>query len=454
MKIPRVIISANNSDAGKTIITSAILRILKNKGYRVQPFKIGPDYIDPMYLTKASGRACRNIDSWIMSKDMILYNLIKSYENTDFIIIEGVRGLYEGSSPIRDIGSTAHIAKISSTPIILVMNCRGLTKSIAAQIIGFKSLDKKLRISGVILNNVKDKIHEEKIRRAINYYTNIPIIGVLYYSPLLNIKKRHLGLITPNEIREINDVIENASKLLEPNLDIDKLIEIMNSSPEIHSNFEFNFLNNEKIKIGVLMDCVFSFYYYENLEILRKMNTELIFINSLSDNYISDEISGILIGGGYPEVFAEELEKNQSLYSSIKKKALDEMPIIGECGGLMYLCKSINYNERKYKMIGIFDGDVYFSDKVVVSYVKLETKINNIISKEGDIIKGHEFHYSYIENISSDFVFYVKRGKGIKNKMDGAFIHKTLGMYTHLHYLSCPNVPKNFIIHCKNYIHK
>jgi len=449
-----VVISATSSDAGKTMVTSAILRILRDRGYRVQPFKVGPDYIDPMYLTKASGRACRNIDSWLMSREAIYYNLVSGCQGADLAVIEGVRGLYEGASPIRDVGSTAHVAKILSAPVILVVNCESLTRSVAAQVIGFKSMDRRLRIEGVILNKVRDEKHEEKIKRALRYYADVPVIGVLHRSPLLHVKKRHLGLLMPHEIEEVDEVIESAAKMLESSLDLDKLIEIMNSSPEIYSDFKLDAPSDgERIRIGVFMDAAFSFYYHENLEILRKMNAEIVPINSLSDRSLSNDIAGVLIGGGYPEVFAKELEENQSLRFSIKERACDGMPIVGECGGLMYLCEHVTYGGRTYKMAGVFDGAVYFS-KRVVSYVRLKTKVDCPIAKKEDVLKGHEFHYSYIDNISAKFAFRVLRGKGIKDKMDGALEYETLGMFTHIHYLSCPDVPKNFLASCRRYLHR
>ncbi|MDH5806392.1 MAG: cobyrinate a,c-diamide synthase [Candidatus Methanomethylicaceae archaeon] len=454
MKIPRIIISATSSDSGKTLITTAILKILRKRGYVVQPFKVGPDYIDPMYLSKASERPCRNLDSWIMNENIIKKIFLSSCKGVDFAIIEGVRGLYESESPINDIGSTAHIAKILSTPVILVLNCHSLNRSAAAQVIGFRIMDKNIEIAGIILNNVKDSLHEEKIRRAIQYYTNVPILGVLYRSQELFIKKRHQGLITPNEFN-INEIINKAAIMLEQNLEIEKLLEIMKSCPELNIEELYEEkIRKEEIKIGVFMDSAFSFYYYDNLYMLKTLGAEISIMNSLSQEKIDEDISGILIGGGYPELFAKELEMNQSLRNSLKKKIQDEMPIVGEGGGLTYLCKSINYNGKNYKMIGAFDGDVYFNNKPKVSYVELKGISGSPISKIGDTLRGHEFHYSYIENISSNFVFDVLRGEGIKERKDGALVHNTLGMYTQLHYFACPKVPLNFISACKTYNRK
>ncbi|MDH5811278.1 MAG: cobyrinate a,c-diamide synthase [Candidatus Methanomethylicaceae archaeon] len=455
MRIPRVIISATSSDSGKTLIAAAIIKIMRKRGFKVQPFKIGPDFIDPMYLSKVSGRHCRNLDSWMMDENTLRRVFLSGCKGTDFAVIEGVRGLYEGESPIGDLGSTAHVAKILSAPVILVLDCKSLNRSAAAQIIGFQALDRKVNIAGVILNYVRDSLHEEKLRRAIQHYTKVPILGVLYRSSTLVIKKRHLGLITPNELSDTDLMINNATNLLEPRLDLERLLELMNSCPEIDGDVMEIPQSVGRTKIGIFMDAPFSFYYYDNLAVLRGMGAEISVMNSLSDGTIGNDISGILIGGGYPEVFARELEANQPLIKSIKDRILDEMPVVGECGGLIYLCRSINYNGEKRNMVGAFDGDVYFSNQPkALSYVELEGKAESPISDVGITLKGHEFHHSYVENIGSEFVFKVLRGNGIRDGLDGALVHRTVGMYTHLHYMTCPKVPAKFLSTCREYIRR
>ncbi|MCS7103146.1 MAG: hydrogenobyrinic acid a,c-diamide synthase (glutamine-hydrolyzing) [Candidatus Korarchaeum sp.] len=460
MNTPRVVISATTSDAGKTLITSAIVRILRKRGFKVQTFKVGPDYIDPMYLSRAAERPCRNLDSWLMSEDTVKYAFMSGSEGVDLALIEGVRGLYEGESPTEDYGSTAHIAKILSAPVILVVDCKSLTRSVAAQIIGYQAMDGEVNIAGVLLNNVKDASHEEKLRRAIQHYTNVPVIGLLYRSPDFHLKKRHLGLVTPHELSNVDKVLNNAAEALERSLDIDRLIDIMKTCSEIDVDLKDDLLprresKGRKLKVGVFMDAPFSFYYYDNLLMLRRAGAEISVIDSLSSRDLDDDLSGILIGGGYPEIFASELEKNSSLRQSLKEVISDGMPVIGECGGLMYLCRSINYSGRSYEMVGVFDGDVYFDDKPrALSYVELRAKLETPISDPGNVLRGHEFHYSYIENLSCEFAFDVLRGKGIRDRMDGATVHRTVGTYTHLHYLARPDVPIKFLSACEKYANR
>lgn len=431
------------------MITAALLRTLRKRGLNVQPFKIGPDYIDPMYHRLASGRPCLNLDSWIMNEQTIISSFVSGSERADLAIIEGVRGLYEGESAIGELGSTAHVAKILKSPVIIVLNCKSLTKSAAAQIQGLQSLDKEVNIVGVILNKVSGIKHEEKLRQAISYYTGLPILGSLYRHPELEISKRHLGLVTSHELPTSQDTVDSAAVLLERSLDIDKLLQLAKSAPPLRKiNTQFR-AANLKCKIGIFVDAPFSFYYHENIELLKGLGAEICTINSISDRSIKPDVSGVIIGGGYPEVFSKELEDNFSMRQSLKKRISDGMPVIGECGGLLYLCKSIEFNGERRKMVGLFDCEVAMCNRPkALSYVELESQKNSILSSYGERIRGHEFHYSSIEDISGDFAFKVLRGTGIKDRQDGITLYNAIGMYTHLHYHSCPNVPKRFLKAC------
>ncbi len=458
MDTPRVVISANGSDAGKTLVTMALLWLLRKRGYRVQPFKVGPDYIDPGYHTIASGVASRNLDSWIMNEDTIKRSFIKAAATADLAVIEGVRGLYEAESPLDEAGSTAHVAKILNAPVIIVLNCQSITRSGAACLIGLKAFDKDVMVAGVILNKVSDKRHEDKLRSAISYYAHIPVLGVIYRNSSLTIPKRHLGLLTVQENDETLRVIESIGLMLQESFDLEGLLGIMKMAPPLETPEEEK--NPEKtgsnITIGVFNDPAFTFYYAENIEALRTCGVNIRSINSLSDANIGDDTAGLIIGGGYPEVFARQLEANSALRHDVKGRSDSGMPIIGECGGLMYLCKSLEVADSKMKMAGIFDGDAVMCDKPQgLSYVLLESKVASPIADFGDRIKGHEFHYSTIQNLNeTNFAFKVLRGKGINNSMDGLLSNQTLGMYTHLHYLACPKTVSKFVKACQSYRHR
>ncbi|MDI9643692.1 MAG: hydrogenobyrinic acid a,c-diamide synthase (glutamine-hydrolyzing) [Candidatus Verstraetearchaeota archaeon] len=452
LEIPRIVVSAAASDSGKTLVTAALLRILVRRGIRVQPFKVGPDYIDPMYHRLASGRPCRNLDSWIMDEGTILSSFISGSNGKDIAVIEGVRGLYEGESPVGDPGSTVHVAKILKSPVVLVLNCHSLTRSAAAQILGLKALDREVLIAGVILNKVSDARHEEKLRRAISHYTGMPVLGVLYRDPQLEIKKRHLGLITSHELPGAEAAIERAAEALEKSLDLDRLLELAASAPPLESTMMAVKRESSGLRIGFFIDAPFSFYYHENVEAFRMMGAEISVIDSLSDRGVDPEVSGVIIGGGYPEVFSEGLEGNQSMRHSLKSSIYEGMPAIGECGGLMYLCRTIEYNGIRRQMVGVFDGDVIMHSRPkALSYVELESFRSSIVAGEGTVVRGHEFHYSSVEGLSGEFTFRVLRGKGIRDHLDGIMCQNAIGMYTHLHYLSCPSVPARFLDACRAY---
>ncbi|MEM2125248.1 MAG: cobyrinate a,c-diamide synthase [Candidatus Methanosuratincola sp.] len=450
MKIPRVLFSAGSSDSGKTIVTSAILNILSSIGYRVQPFKVGPDYIDPMYHRLSSGRPCSNLDSWIMDERTIVKSFALGSKGSDLTIIEGVRGLYEGESPVGDEGSTAHIAKLLGIPVVIVLNCHSLTRSAAAQLMGLKMMDPEVNIAGVILNKISDSRHEEKLRRAISYYTRVPVLGALPRSPVLEIKKRHLGLTTSHELPGVLEKIKAASDLLKQNLDLDALISIAEEASDIELEHLDLPCSGSPVKVGVFMDAPFSFYYHDNLSALRDRGAEIVPLDSLSGTEIGEDISGVIIGGGYPELFSRELEENSSMRKSLKERIMDGMPAIAECGGLMYLCKSIDYGGAKRKMVGVFDGEVVMCQKPnALSYVQLAAIRDSPVAQKGEHLRGHEFHYSRIEGPIEDMAFNVLRGKGIRDAKDGLLCHNSIGMYTHLHYLATPQVPEKFLETCR-----
>ncbi len=458
MSTPRVVISANGSDAGKTLVTTALLWLLNKHGYRVQPFKVGPDYIDPGYHTIASGVPSRNLDSWIMNEETIKRSFIKSAAKADLAIIEGVRGLYEAESPLDEHGSTAHIAKILNAPVIIVLNCQSITRSAAANLLGLKAFDKNVQVAGVILNKVSDKRHEDKLRSAISYYANIPVLGVVYRDSSFAIPKRHLGLLTVQENAETLRVIESVGLMLEETFDLEGLLNIMKTAPPLEAPEEEKVPDNSgpNVTVGVFTDSAFTFYYADNIDALRQCGVNVHTINSLSDTNVGDDTSGLIIGGGYPEVFARQLEANSSLRKDVKDKSDNGMPIIGECGGLMYLCNSITTGGSKMRMAGVFNGEAVMRDKPqALSYVLLESTAANPIAEQGDRLKGHEFHYSAIQNLNeTNFMFKVLRGKGINNSMDGLRYNETLGMYTHLLYLACPKTVRKFVNSCQSYRHR
>lgn len=440
----RIVLAGTGSAVGKTTIATGIMKALSEE-YRVQPFKAGPDYIDTSYHTLATGNNSRNIDSFFMSDGQIRTSFERGLKTSkaDFGIIEGVRGLYEGISPIGDVGNTASIAKALDSPVILIINSRSLVKSAAAIVIGFKTLDPSIRIDGVILNQVKNKRHYLKTKEAIETLAKTDVIGGIKRDEAIKVEQRHLGLVPAVERENLLNYIEKWGEVIKENIDLDALISIMKNAGKLPEGREETWRqeNRKKVKIGVAMDEVFNFYYTENLEALKANNAQIVEFSPYKDEEVPD-VDGIYFGGGYPEIFAKELESNQSMRRSVLKFYEDGNPIYGECGGLMYLTNSINGN----KMCGIFNYESQMTKNVQgLSYVIAETQKDNPITKKGEIFRGHEFHYSKVLlNGKPEFAFKILRGRGIKGELDGLISKNTIASYLHTHTAACPNFASNF----------
>ena len=443
----RVVLSGTGSGVGKTTISTGIMRALSKK-HKIQSFKVGPDYIDPSYHKCATGNNARNLDSFFMSEGQIRQSFKQGMEksNADYGIIEGVRGLYEGISPVNDVGTTSSIAKALNAPVILIINSRSLVRSAAAMTLGFKALDKQINIQGVILNNVKSQKHFLKTKEAVETLANTPVIGGIIRDKSITMEQRHLGLIPAVEEERIKVLIEKWGELIEDNIDLDMLLEIMDNSQPIKEDYEhiwLNKLSNEKTKIGIPFDEAFNFYYQENIEALEANNAEIVYFSPIHDDEIPD-VDALYIGGGYPEIFKKELSENKSMLRSVKDFSENNNPIYAECGGLMYLTKSID----NLPMVNVFPYKSELTKKVQgLSYTIADVIQDNPIQKKGEQYHGHEFHYSKVEYTGSnknDFAFEMKRGVGITGKYDGLLKNKTVASYIHTHTSCLPDFAYNF----------
>ncbi len=444
----RVILAGTGSAVGKTTIATGIMKVLSEK-YDVQPFKVGPDYIDPSYHTLATKNTSRNLDSFFMTKGQVRDSYNKAMRDKDIAVIEGVRGLYEGIDSINDIGSTASVAKSLEAPVILIINSRSLVKSAAALVLGFKTLDPDINIAGVILNKVKNKAHYLKTKKSIEEITNTEVIGGISRNNNISIEQRHLGLVPAREKKTSLKYIDLWSQTIKESIDMDRLVEIAKSAPKIESDTTpiWNKLNRQKVKIGVAYDEVFNFYYKENIESLEANNAKIEYFSPLNDEHLPD-IDGLYIGGGYPELFSKQLNENKSMLKDIKSFHMDNHPIFAECGGLMYLMKSIHEDEQ----VNIYPYKSVLTDKVqALKYTIAEVQKDNIISKKGEKFNGHEFHYSkvIVESPKNDFAFKITRGKGSYNLQDGFMEKNTLASYVHTHVAAMPNFGGNLCISAK-----
>lgn len=443
----RIVLTGTGSGVGKTTIATGIMKALSEE-HKVQSFKVGPDYIDPSYHNCATGHPSRNLDSFFMSEGQIR----QSFKNgmlsskSDYGIIEGVRGLYEGISPINDIGSTASVAKALNSPVILIINSRSLVRSAAAMTLGFKTLDSKIKIEGVILNNVKSQKHYLKTKKSVEELTNTPVIGGIVRDKSITMEQRHLGLIPAVEQDRIKGLIDKWGELIQNNIDLDLLMEIMDNSENIKGSYEpiwSKEKTKQKTKIGIPFDEAFNFYYKENIESLEYNNSKIEYFSPIHDENLPD-IDALYIGGGYPEIFKKELSQNTSMLKSIKQFSKDNHPIYAECGGLMYLCKSID----NLPMVNIYPYESRLTKKVQgLNYTIAEVQQDNPILKKGRKYHGHEFHYSKVEYVGSnknDFAFKMKRGVGINGEYDGLLKNNTLSSYIHTHTACLPEFAYNF----------
>lgn len=449
MNIPRVIIAGTQSGVGKTTISIGLMGALKDAGYRVQGFKVGPDYIDPSYHNIITNRLSENLDVWLAPKRRIVEIFTSAIEGADFAVIEGVMGLYDGVSGTDETGSTAQIAKLLNCPVILVIDVYHMVRTAAAVVLGFKNFDKRVKIRGVILNNVAGEAHAKWCRDAIEAATGLPVVGWLPVNKKMKLSERHLGLIPTPEKDSIKGFLPEIKSFVRTNVNVNQVVEIAKSAEPLKAKISMSPKNSNKcnLSIGLAFDEAFNFYYPTNLRLLERNGYEIKRFSPVHDKAIPDNLDGIYIGGGFPEMFLKELEANRSMKQSILEAAHKDMPIYAECAGLMYLTKSVtDFDGRCYEMVGALPGKTVMTNSTLVTYSLAEVAKPNIISTPGANIKGHEFHNSVILDIPEDaeFAYKMLMGEGIKGKKDGWIKNRVLASYTHIHFAQNPNIVRHF----------
>lgn len=447
MKSPRVMLTAVSSGSGKTTITCGLLQALVNRKMKVASFKCGPDYIDPMFHSKVIGTKSKNLDSFFNDNNTLKYLMSRSSEASDISIIEGVMGFYDGLGGKSIKASSYDVARITETPVILVVNCKGMSLSILPIIKGFLEYKKDSNIKGVILNLIPKMIYGE-IKEIIEEELKIKVLGYVPNLEDLTLESRHLGLVTPNEIKGLKENLNKVADILEESLDIDEIIKLGSNAEE---------LSYEKVvvpkvegnpKIAVAYDDAFCFYYEDNIEILREMGATIEYFSPLKDNKLPDNINGLVLGGGYPELYAKALSENTSMLESIKNSINKGLPTLAECGGFMYLHNSVEDSEGvAHKMVGVIDGDSYKTPKLNrFGYIELEALEDSYIAKKGEKVLGHEFHYWDSTLCGDKFI-----ARKPLRKRTWKAIHTTeslLAGYPHLNYYSNLNIPYNFLRKC------
>jgi cobyrinic acid a,c-diamide synthase len=436
----RFLISATHKSSGKTTLSIGLCAALEHMGKTVQPFKKGPDYIDPMWLGQASGRPCYNLDFYTMSNNEIVDLVANKSTGADICLIEGNKGLFDGLD-IDGSNSNAALAGLTRTPVILVLDTRGMTRGVAPLVLGYQAFDPEIQIRGVIFNNVGGSRHESKLRSILDHYTDVPVIGAVHKDIALDIDERHLGLMPCNEAEQVSRKILSLRNAIESQVDLTQLLDLTGDTPDLPRTIQTPDITptvEKDIRIGIIQDEAFGFYYPSDLETFAESGASLVAIDSLKDSQLPDDIDGLFIGGGFPEERMAQLSENQPLRSSISTAIEDGLPAYAECGGLMYLCRNLVWKDVRSEMVGVIPADAVMYEKPQGrGYVRLTERDNHLWPKMGDEpteVTAHEFHYSRLENIDGplDFAYNMNRGMGIDGKHDGIMYQNLLANYTHL----------------------
>ncbi len=429
----RLMISAAHKSSGKTTLSIGLCAALRTQGVRVAPFKKGPDYIDPLWLAVASGQACYNLDFWTMGVGEIREAFARHAASSDLALVEGNKGLYDGVD-LEGSNSNAALAKCLEMPVVLVIDTQGITRGIAPLVLGYQAFDPAVRIVGIILNKVGGLRHEEKLRKVLARYTDVPVVGAVAKDDRLMILERHLGLVPSNESLTARERVDEIGRLVGSQVDLEALQTLARTVSPMAPCVSCASSVAPRVRIGIPQDAAFAFYYPDDLDALRSAGAELLFFNALHDPL--PEVDGLFIGGGFPEVAMEALERNTSLRTALHAAIEGGMPVYAECGGLMYLSRRVQWGDRTCTMVGALPADVVMTDRPVGrGYVRLQETAAHLWSVHGVSVEfsGHEFHYSRLENLASNvrFAYQIKRGSGIDGHHDGIIYRNVLACYAH-----------------------
>ncbi len=430
---PRFMIAAAHKSSGKTVISAGLTAALSQHGQAVAPFKKGPDYIDPMWLRLGAGRPCYNLDFNTMSDDEIAGLFQSRSEGADVSLIEANKGLYDGLAADGS-DSNAALAKHLGLPVVLVVDTKGMTRGIAPLLLGYLAFDPDVRIAGVILNRTGGTRHEGKLRTAVETYTDLPVLGAVGNAPELDISERHLGLTTPSDKPEAIAYLRNVGLKVGENVDLYALLGIAGTAPEMEPVLPVpHALVGQRLRIGIARDEAFAFYYTDDLEAFRAAGAELVFIDMIRDQALP-EIDGLFIGGGYPEVHAAALSANRSLRDSLRAALQAGLPAYAECGGLMYLCRTLGWGDEAHDMVGYFDADTRLHKRPQGrGYVRYENRTEALWPHRAGEQRAHEFHFANLENVTAPvYARDVTRGFGIDGKHDGLVKGHTQAGFIHL----------------------
>lgn len=449
MNCPRIVLAGTNSGSGKTTVTMGLAAALSARGLAVQPFKAGPDYIDPGFHSAAAGRPCRNLDTMLLPRGRLLELFSRSTAGADIAVIEGVMGLFDGAGALDERGSTAHLAKILAAPVVLVVNGKAMARSAAALVAGFARFDRNVPVKAVIFNNLGSEGHYRILREAVEAETGIPVLGYLPRCESIALPERHLGLTPAAEHGAIGELTERVRRLAEEHIDIDRLVSLAGAAPDLpaFSPSLFSSPPAARVRIAVALDEAFHFYYRDNLDILENLGADLLPFSPLRDRDLPAGTEGVFIGGGFPEEFAETLGKNASLREAMRTAAEEGLPVLAECGGLMYLAERLEDRQGAlYPMAGVFPGVTRMGKGLqALGYCTGRLERSVLPGVKGTTLKGHLFHWSLYDSEGNDHLLSLSLEKNGKVFRDGPAVKNAFASYLHLHFGTNPAPARRFL---------
>jgi cobyrinic acid a,c-diamide synthase len=452
LEIPRLVIAGTHSGVGKTTVTTALIAALARRGLRVQPFKIGPDFIDPGFHSRACGRPSHNLDGWMLSRDANLEIFARASAGADIAIIEGVMGLFDGRDAASEKGSTAEMAKWLHAPVLLVADGSAMARSAAALLRGFECFDPDLDLAGVLWNRIGGKGHADILREAVEAHCQAAALGFLPRTENISLPERHLGLVMAGEFLDAPRLGEMAD-WIETGVDLDRLLKL---SSDRAPSFEIPSLPQPTTppgpiaRIGLARDAAFCFYYQDNLDLLVESGAELVEFSPMTDAALPAGLDGLYLGGGYPEIHAARLAENRAMREAIYRFLASGAPVYAECGGFMYLTEAIVDTEgREYTMVGLFPARARMQERLAaLAYIEAETLGDSLWLRAGERLCGHEFRYSQIDGMAPDIGRCFRLHGSADSRLEGYKMGSVLAGYAHLHFRSAPDFAKRFVRAC------
>lgn len=468
--IPRLIIAGTHSGVGKTTVTVGLIATLRQRGLTVQPFKAGPDYIDPTYHSLAAGRPCRNLDTWMVPPERVRALFAHAAREADIAIVEGVMGVYDGCGYEDEAGSTAQLAKLLDAPVILVLDAGSMARSAGAVALGYQRFDPDLSVAGFIINRVASEGHGQGVATAIRGATGLPILGWLPRCSELEMPERHLGLVPTPELSRCGSLVEAAADHVVRHLDLDHLLSLARRAPLLATDDSPVFqpsllqaLGRKRVGdlssavgrpvIAVARDEAFNFTYEDNLDLLRAAGAEIVFFSPLRDAALPPGTAGIILSGGFPELYADRLAANDGMREALHEAHRQKIPIYAECGGLMYLTEAIvDLEGREHSMVGLLPGRSVMSDRLIMGYRLAQAAGDSWLLAAGETVRGHEFHHSVWEGRPADLppAYHVLPHDGLGDpRPEGARLGSMWASYVHLHLWARPTMAVRFVEACR-----